>query len=333
MKRPRQLPRWVRAALWCSLGPAALLALARLLGAENQPISFLLVAAAPLVYLPTYLTLAAAIWARRWLLAAPAFTLVAASVIWFMPEYRFVAVESPPTPDAARLRILTHNVRFGNDRLDLVTREIRNSDADVVILQEVGEGALETLERLDAFADYSHRIADPRGGGYGIGIWSRTPLVDAVILRPEGVAMPRATVSTAACPVRIYGVHLLSARWKGVNGLGRQFESLRTAVQGDHQAGYPVIVAGDFNAVWSHQPFRQLLSTGLVDAAVELGQGWRATWPADTRYLPPALRLDHVLVSDLLTPQRVTVGAANGSDHRSVLVDVAVPPCTPRPTS
>jgi endonuclease/exonuclease/phosphatase (EEP) superfamily protein YafD len=81
----------------------------------------------------------------------------------------------------------------------------------------------------------------------------------------------------------------------------------------------PQIVAGDFNATRDHEPFRQLLDAGLVDAAD--ARGWTAwpgmTWPAN-RAFPPVMRLDHVLVSGFGV-QDVSVVEIPDTDHRAVI--------------
>ena len=86
----------------------------------------------------------------------------------------------------------------------------------------------------------------------------------------------------------------------------------------------PVVVAGDLNATWDHRPFRDLMRTGLRDAAIEGGHGGARTWPNDRRLVPPLLRLDHILVSGEVTVAGYRIGPGRGSDHRSVTAELAV---------
>ncbi len=61
--------------------------------------------------------------------------------------------------------------------------------------------------------------------------------------------------------------------------------------------GWPVVVAGDFNAVREHLPVRRLVRPdGLVDAAEASGAGWLPTYRAD-RWYPPLIQIDHVFVT------------------------------------
>lgn len=139
-------------------------------------------------------------------------------------------------------------------------------------------------------------------------------------IRLDGLPMTRATVLTEAGPVRLVNVHVLSplaeaSRWR------RQLSLL-----GEEAArpGPPIMLAGDFNATWGHRPFRRLLATGLSDAAAARGAVWAPTWPAGARLLRPLLRIDHVLTGRGLVATACGTGPAGGSDHRSIVVDVAI---------
>ena len=83
----------------------------------------------------------------------------------------------------------------------------------------------------------------------------------------------------------------------------------------------PLIAAGDYNATIWHQELRELLDTGLTDAAEHVGKGLATTWKGAPILETP---IDHVLVSDEVTVLDVHVGEGRGSDHRPVIADLAV---------
>lgn len=85
----------------------------------------------------------------------------------------------------------------------------------------------------------------------------------------------------------------------------------------------PLLVVGDFNATQNMHQFRDVLRTGLTDAAVANGKGWAMTWPHDVPVVPAFARLDHVLVSPGLTTHDYRLGGSAGSDHRPILLTVA----------
>ena len=89
-------------------------------------------------------------------------------------------------------------------------------------------------------------------------------------------------------------------------------------------AGQPTILAGDFNATIDHADFRSTLGADCKSVAPSVGAGLQGTWPADR----PALfrtQLDHVLVTDGITPGKFQTYEIEGSDHRAAVASVAVP--------
>jgi len=228
-------------------------------------------------------------------------------------------------PRAARgaptLRVLSWNLFFGNTDATAIERVVAEADADLVVLQEVSAANLPVLRRSPALSAYPHRVVSAVPSAFGSGIWSRLPLEGSEEFDIEGLAMTRAVVRTPAGPVRLVNVHALSPIAAGGPATwARQLSSLGEQAR---RPGPPVLLAGDFNATWGHRPFRRLLDVGLDDAAAALGQPWSPTWRAGGR-LPPTLRLDHVLTGPGLVATSYTTGPAAGSDHRSILVDVAI---------
>ena len=87
----------------------------------------------------------------------------------------------------------------------------------------------------------------------------------------------------------------------------------------------PIIVAGDFNATYDHRPFRDLLATGLRDAAEQVGAGFLPTYPAHRRRIPLLITIDHVLSGGGIVAvdlQRVDV---DDTDHAGLVAVLAVP--------
>jgi endonuclease/exonuclease/phosphatase (EEP) superfamily protein YafD len=84
------------------------------------------------------------------------------------------------------------------------------------------------------------------------------------------------------------------------------------------------ILAGDFNATLDHADLRRVIDRGYEDAADELGNGLRGTWPADRR-CPPPVTIDHVLADARCGARSLEAIDVPGSDHRAVLVELALP--------
>jgi endonuclease/exonuclease/phosphatase (EEP) superfamily protein YafD len=91
----------------------------------------------------------------------------------------------------------------------------------------------------------------------------------------------------------------------------------------------PRIVAGDYNATPTNRWYQELLDLGFHEVHEAVGDPFATTWPNGVRHLPP-IRLDHVFVDDPpVVPLDVHQGTGTGSDHRPVIVDLAVLPASP----
>jgi endonuclease/exonuclease/phosphatase (EEP) superfamily protein YafD len=87
----------------------------------------------------------------------------------------------------------------------------------------------------------------------------------------------------------------------------------------------PRVVAGDLNASPYNRWFDELRGLGLREAHEAVGRSLATTWPNGQHRLPP-LRLDHVFADAALVPLRATEGKGQGSDHRPIVVDLAILP-------
>ena len=82
----------------------------------------------------------------------------------------------------------------------------------------------------------------------------------------------------------------------------------------------PVILAGDFNLVVESAIYRRWWGD-LANAFSEVGTG--LGWSKETRLF--GVRIDHVLAGGGVVVRRARLLAADGSDHRPLLVDLEVP--------
>ena len=109
------------------------------------------------------------------------------------------AVQDPPAP--VTVRVLTYNIRHGEGRDGLVdlariARVMRSVEPDVIALQEVDRGTersggvdqlAELARMMDMQAEFGWAL-DYAGGGYGVAVLSRWPL-----MRPDNHALPSST--------------------------------------------------------------------------------------------------------------------------------------------
>ena len=307
---------------WTVAVGLAVLVAVRALGLERGTLMALLVGGLPLTLLPAYALVGiAALWRRR-LLTAVALGLVVAHVLVIAPSLGAAPVPAPAAT-APQLRVVVSNLYVLNPDPAEAGRALRRLDADVVVVPELDARGMRGLRRSGLLEDLPHVVAELGHREETVGLLSRLPL-EQVSTRPVGGReMPRATVDVEGTRVRLLAEHTLpplsvfEVMWR---------TALVDLAQEVRDEPLPLVVLGDFNADRDHTPFRRLLDTGLRDAHDERGRGLARTFPS---WLP-VLHLDHVLVRDgedgRLAVRDVREVRLPGSDHRTVVADLAVLP-------
>jgi endonuclease/exonuclease/phosphatase (EEP) superfamily protein YafD len=281
----------------------------------------------PYVYLPAYALLAGALARRRWALAAVCALLVVAHLAWVLPG----AARPAPLPEdafsAPRLRIVSANLLMSNPDTGGIVGEVLREDPDVLVVQELSDHWRDAFESGEVGRRLPYRVTEVRESPFGVGIYSRYPLEDAGVWYAWGNPVARATLRVGGRAVRIYDVHPLPpvypswvAIWEGA--LGEVYEELRKEFEGSVQ-GQALIVAGDFNMTRHAAWFGRFTDLGLRDAHLDRGRGLAVTWPNGTLPVPP-VQLDHVFLSGKVACLSVREGVGRGSDHRPLLLDVAL---------
>jgi endonuclease/exonuclease/phosphatase (EEP) superfamily protein YafD len=248
---------------------------------------------------------------RRWAaatLAPAALLLIAVSPQWFPAASR-------PEAGASTIRIYSANLWVRNRDLEAIAASIRQANADVVMLIELGDA---TAPHLDALVGaYPYRIASPRidrpNGAVRSVIVSRYPLT--ALPRPAGVEAVGARAATPLGPLNIISIHL-TRPWPFEESWGQisQTMALDEMVQG---LSGPVVVAGDFNSVSTARIGKQVQR----DIGLRPAPGFPGTWPGG---LPSALgiTIDQVYASPDLAFVSRRLGRPTGSDHRPVVTEI-----------
>ena len=247
-------------------------------------------------------------------------------------------------PTSARaVRVMTWNVKAGNAQMRAggvaaLAAEVARQHPDVLVMQDAhpllrgrAPGAKTPIFGLpELFLAGQFIVA------------SRLPLRDCVEDRADtGLDEPlpfvQCTVEAPGLSFQLVTVHfesprsgLNAARREGFEGIESwrrnhaarlaQARSLARALAGSAR---PLVVAGDLNAPESSAVVQSLLAIGLRDAFSSAGVGWGYTYGHTLRPGFSFLRIDHVLVSPTLVVQRAFAGAADASEHRPVIADLA----------
>jgi endonuclease/exonuclease/phosphatase (EEP) superfamily protein YafD len=214
------------------------------------------------------------------------------------------------------LRLLTFNMHVGNDRFDEIADYVTASGADIVALQEVSCAAAERLiPKLRT--QYPHAFVSA-GNCFGIALLTKRPmtLTGQVIVAPrQRPLLVWATLDWNGVPLPVTTAHLIPPF--APDDQASQVTRLINYVA--RQSG-PLIVAGDFNLTPFSWSFARLNNAGLAQHV-----SYRTTWtPWAAPWLSPLLTIDNVLTTRNVISTRSLIGPRLGSDHRPVVVDLAL---------
>ena len=216
-------------------------------------------------------------------------------------------------------RVLLANVCFSNHAYESVRQFIRETNPDVVLLEEINRAWLAALKGLAA--EYPSSRAIERRGGFGIALFSRLPCERIDVVRFGKVPIPSLVGRFLLDGQRltVIGTHPWSPVSPEYTRLRNQhLEGLAMYVA---EQPVPLIVLGDLNITSWSPVFQDLLRLGnLQDSRV--GFGVQPTWP--TAVPLARIPIDHCLVSSDVVVHRRSVGPPVGSDHYPIVVDVSL---------
>jgi endonuclease/exonuclease/phosphatase family metal-dependent hydrolase len=317
----RELTPARRVVAWVALLIAAAALAARFIPVTNHAV--LAFAALSPYLMAAGIVVALLLLARSWRAASVVIAFAAIAVVVEMPV---LFADDQETANTVALRLLTANVHEGTaDPHALVS--IARDRADVVVLQELTPELRISMGQNGIDVDFPYAELDAQPYAAGVGIWSRYPIVGSRRFAGYQLGMVSASIRVpgAAADTVVVALHL-PGPWPQDIGAWRQewarlpqtlHEMSRSA------AASAAIVAGDFNATYDMEPFRQLLRNDFRDAAEQSGAGFAASYPADSS-VPPLLGIDHVLTFHSQASDAQTVRIP-GSDHLGLSTTVHVP--------
>jgi endonuclease/exonuclease/phosphatase family metal-dependent hydrolase len=249
---------------------------------------------------------------------------------------------APRAAAPSPLRVLVYNIHAGMDaagvdNLERVAGVVRESGADIVLLQEVDRlttrsgrvDQVDALRRLTGMHGAFGRTLDFQGGGYGIAVLSRWPIVRDTLVhlaidppqeRAGGSHEPRgalhAVIARGADTVHVLNTHLDASR----DDRYRRQESAGVAALARAIAarGGTLLVGGDLNSEPGAVALSTLAAAGMRDAWAECGAGPGLSFPAAA----PVKRIDYLLLTGSARCTGARVLESEASDHRGVLFEV-----------
>jgi endonuclease/exonuclease/phosphatase (EEP) superfamily protein YafD len=255
---------------------------------------------------------------RRPRLAVMAATLAAVNfAVLGIPMSRSVKAASSGAA-RPRLRLVVANVEVGNRDFAAVRRLVAQARPDLFGVTELTPSMARQIGKQ--LPGYRTSVVEARTDAYGIGVYSRVPLLSAKIVRfpSDGPATVVARLRVSGKTVTVVVTHVHTPFAGSIHI--RQLEALAAAARS--QLGKRVVVCGDFNTPPWTGPLRHF----AADARLRDLYGSRAwagySWPTWSSLL--RVPLDNCFVSNSVAVTDQHDGPNVGSDHRPIVVDVGV---------
>ncbi|WP_162416134.1 endonuclease/exonuclease/phosphatase family protein [Cyclobacterium roseum] len=252
------------------------------------------------------------------------FLLIALSIFGFFPSQVY-------GQEQAQLRVLAYNIHHANppsipDSIDLpaIARVIRESNADLVALQEVDVHTQRSgkeihqaavLAQLTGMNYYFSKSITHQGGEYGNAILSRYPIASSekIALSSEEGTEPRTLLSVQ---VRLPEgkVILFAATHLDFSSASNTARQAADITRHFEKTSLPVILAGDFNAV----PGSEAINT--LDAFFK--RSCEENCPPTIPVINPEKTIDFIFyrpVGSLAVTGHQVISETYASDHLPVL--------------
>lgn len=219
--------------------------------------------------------------------------------------------------DGTPFSVLHANILLGKADADAIIALVDRYEPDVLTVVELTPTSHGRLVEKGLLDRLPQSFVSTASGGNGTGIYSRHPIDDQQ--RHDGyvteLLSARVKVPGGPSPL-LFAVHPVPPWPRHPETWVRELAAIGQLLAKIPADDGPVVVAGDFNATYDHKRYRNLLTGGYRDAAIEVGAGHLATYRADWT-LPPLIAIDHVLVRGAEVTD-VAVVDLPGSDHRGI---------------
>jgi len=282
----------------------------------------------PLVFMPLCLLL------RRRRLALTQLPAVLVFVVSYGPLFIPPSVRAAQiSPEAVPIRVLTYNLKSEEDGFELLAGVIDEADADIVAMQEVGEGAANFL--ATEFADeYPYQAFHPQTGEPipGQGVLSRYPILSDEYWRIY-LGHQRVTLDVAGTAVVVYNLHPVQPLVR--DGFDKRAEEISAGLERTTLETLPTLMVGDFNMSDQSDAYRQITSL-YADVWHKVGWGMGFIFPAGAPYFrsipgrmpsipEPLVRIDYIFHDEAFQALEARVlPSSGGSDHRPLFARLAL---------
>ncbi|MBP9681343.1 MAG: endonuclease/exonuclease/phosphatase family protein [Bacteriovorax sp.] len=219
---------------------------------------------------------------------------------------------SPGTIESS-FKVYYHNINSSNSSLDELSKNIKNSNAEIAMLVEATPEIEHVLTHDLGF--YVNRYSLARDDNFGFLILSKINFKLEEIHERDGVPV-YVKLFFEKYNMKIYLLHLPPPLWEEAWKTQRETLTL-IANEINQNKNQSFLILGDLNMTTSSSPFQDFyrkLDSDFYSQDFFL----QGTWPS---FLPEyfSLPIDHVLSNRNF---EMKIGLAAGSDHKSILVRI-----------
>lgn len=250
---------------------------------------------------------------------------------------RLMRIKQEKSPEKSlEIRVMTLNCRYGRANASQIIKLAKTHKIDTILLQEVSEKLVKSLEKLGIERDFAHvqlgNTNNHENGGFNA-IYTRLSNIKESFGKSIKIDAANVPIVTAACDSSAENLLITFASahpkspMRGCDAWSSGIMSLAKIGENHNKSGCKkvTIIGGDLNSTPDHPSFRALLKSGFLDASMQIGKRLK-TWPTWQKW--PNLALDHVLVKStgcnaIATEQRAI--RVDGSDHFALIVCVSLP--------
>lgn len=242
------------------------------------------------------------------------------------------------TSDGPTVTVMTYNMLGYNEHPTDAIAALRESNADIVALQELNPVQATAIEE-ELSDEYPYRILYPQRRVSGMGVISRYPLAPVDVSLPgQWVGPPQIVrVSLDAGDVTVINFHAIpptGSKLLSTEVIREREQQMRTLTEAAAAQNTPVIALGDLNATDRSAAYTIATRT-FADSWRDAGWGFGHTFPgaASVGSSRPSIfgipvpkwliRIDYVFHSAGWRTLNARIGPWDGiSDHRPVIAEL-----------
>jgi endonuclease/exonuclease/phosphatase (EEP) superfamily protein YafD len=222
------------------------------------------------------------------------------------------------TPTSGELRLVVANVEVGNTDFAAVENLVAQTHPDLFGVTELTPAMARHLD--ERLTGYRMRVLETRNDAYGIGVYSRVPLLSAQVSRfpADGPPTIVTRLRVGGKPIAVVVTHVHTPFAGSIHV--RQLDAVASAARS--HLGKRVVVCGDFNTPPWSGPLRRFASESRLHDLYG-NSAWAAySWPTWGSVL--RVPIDNCFMSSGVTVTAHHDGPNVGSDHRPLIVDMGV---------